>query len=135
LKGMLLTLLSLQFFDMKMGLLINFEPYPYYSNNHISAWTRRETHAQIIWLSLFAHKESTSKPKILTYDFSFVKPNYSLTVAEWNISDDLISGGDVNITHRVLHRAGMFLPKWQCNRLATDRSDTYSASNASGRTS
>jgi hypothetical protein len=61
-----------------------------------------------------------------------VKPNYSLTVAEGNISGDLISGVDVKIIHRVLHRAGMFSPKWQCNRLATDRSDTYSAS---GRTS
>jgi len=64
-----------------------------------------------------------------------VKPNYSLTVAEWNISGDLISGGDVKIIHRVLHRAGMFSSKCQCNRLATDRSDTYSASYASGRTS
>jgi len=50
-----------------------------------------------------------------------VKPNNSLTVAEGNISGDLISGGDVNIIHRVLHRAGMFLPTWQCDRLATDR--------------
>ena len=64
-----------------------------------------------------------------------MKLNYSLTAAEGHISGDLISGGGVNIIHRVLHRAGMFLHKWQCNRLATDRSDTYSASFASGRTS
>jgi len=60
-----------------------------------------------------------------------VKPNYSLTVAEGNISGDLISGVDVKIIHRVLHRAGMFSPKWH----AKDRSDTYSASYANGRTS
>jgi len=50
---------------------------------------------------------------------------------EGNISGNLISGGDVNI----IHRAGMFSPKWQCNRLVTDRKDIYSASYASGRTS
>lgn len=60
-----------------------------------------------------------------------MKPNYSLTVAGRNISGDLIRGGDVNI----IHWAGMFSPKWQCNRLATDRNDTYSAPYASGKTS
>ena len=57
-----------------------------------------------------------------------MKPNYSLTAVGGNISGNLINGGGVNIIHRVLHRAGIFLPKWQCNRLAMDRTDTYSAS-------